>query len=379
MSHVAQIIPGLDRVSGAERQAMLLANGLKQRRWQVTVIVLSGSAPAAASELSAAGIGFLSLGMRKGLADPRGWLRFHRWLRCASPDVVHAHLPHAVWLARLSRLAVDVPVVVDTLHSSSTGTVGRHLGYRLTNFLADGVTAVSQAVANAHLAAAMVSREKLAVLPNGINPEKWRPNADLRAVVRRELGLTNEFLWFAAGRLEPVKDYPTLLRAAALLPKPARLAIAGAGAAQAELTALAAHLGLASRVRFLGFVPDLERWMPAADAFVLSSLWEGLPTALMEASACGLPAVATAVPGVREILPGTPLVPPRHPEALAAAMTNLMHLSSDQRQAIGDRARRFVVECFDLQSVLVRWERLYDGLLNRSRGSTSLVRITSSS
>ena len=375
MNHIAQVIPGLDRIGGAERQVMLLATGLRQRGWRVTVVALSGSGAAAARELDAAGVKFVSLRMRKGLTDPRGWLRFNRWLRSARPDVVHAHLPHAAWLARWSRLAAPIPVLVDTLHSTFTGTAGRRLGYRISDFLADQVTAVSEAAAGAHLAAGMVSREKLVVLPNAVDPQKWRPDAELRARVRRELGLKDEFLWLAAGRLEPVKDYPTLLRAMALLQGPARLAIAGSGAEQARLTALAEHLGLSGRVRFFGFAPDLERWMQAADAFVLSSLWEGLPTALMEACACGLAAVATDVPGVREVLPDRPLVPPRAPEALAAAMNQLMQASARARKAAGAGARQFAIERFALQPVLSRWEALYRGLPSSASASSTLIRV----
>ena len=85
MSHVALVIPGLDRIGGAERQVVLLAKGLVQRGWRVTVVALSGTGGNAAGELAAAGVGFRSLEMRKGLADPRGWLRFRRWLRQESP------------------------------------------------------------------------------------------------------------------------------------------------------------------------------------------------------------------------------------------------------------------------------------------------------
>ena len=119
MSHAAIAIPGLNRIGGAERQAMLLAKGLRRRGWRVSVIALSGDGGEAAAELRACGVAFTSLEMRKGLADPRGWIRFHRWLKREQPDVLHAHLPHAAWLCRWSRLAAAVPVVIDTLHSSA--------------------------------------------------------------------------------------------------------------------------------------------------------------------------------------------------------------------------------------------------------------------
>jgi glycosyltransferase involved in cell wall biosynthesis len=368
LNHVALLIPGLDRIGGAERQLMLLAKGLRGRGWRVSVVALSGTGGDAAAELAGAGIAFLSLEMHKGLADPRGWLRFHRWLKQEKPGVVHAHLPHAAWMARWSRLATPVRVVVDTLHSSSTGTGVRRMGYRLSDWLSNEVTAVSHAVAAAHLAAEMAA--KITVIPNGVDMDAWRPDAAARAAVRGELAIENEFLWFAAGRLEPVKDYPTLLAAMAQLPSTARLVIAGTGPLEEQLRGLASQLCLQSRVRFLGFEQDVRRWMQAADGFVLSSRWEGLPMALLEAAACALPAVATDVPGTREVIVhgGTGwLAAQGDPRALAEAMTRLMHTSLDGRKTIGEQARQRAFDSFSLELALTRWEALYSDLLQRNR------------
>jgi len=369
VNHIALVIPGLDRIGGAERQTMLLAKGLVRRGWKVSVIALSGTGGDAANELTAAGASFLTLRMRKGLADPRGWLRFRGWLRQQRPDVVHAHLPHAAWMARWSRLGAPVRVLVDTLHSSSTGTVGRHQGYRLSGWLPDAVSAVSRAVAEAHVAAGMVGREKVTVLPNGVDVEAWRPDPAVRAAVRQEFGLQDEFLWFAVGRLEPVKDYPALFRAMARVREPARLVIAGTGPLEGELRRLTSELGLESRVRFLGFEPNVRRWMQAADGFVLSSRWEGLPMGLLEAGACALPAVATDVPGTREVIvdgqTGS-LCVAGGALALAGAMTRMMQMPSEERNAMGERARQRITEQFSLDVVLDRWEALYASLLAAS-------------
>jgi glycosyltransferase involved in cell wall biosynthesis len=367
MNHVAFVIPGLDRIGGAERQVILLAQGLRQRGWRVSVVALSGTGGEAAAELTSAGAAFLTLEMRKGLADPRGWLRFNRWLKRESPDVLHAHLPHAVWLCRWSRLTAPVRVLVDTLHSSSTGTIGRHLGYRFNDWLADDVTAVSHAVANAHLSAGLASQ--ITVIPNGVDVEEWRPDQKIRATMRRELDLNHEFLWFAAGRLDPVKDYPTLLSAMAQLPQTARLVIAGRGPLENELRALSKSLGIETRVRFLGFEPDVRRWMQAVDGFVLTSLWEGLPMALLEAAACGLPAVATDVLGTREVVQNGEtgwLASGGDPSELAKFMSMMMATTAEGRKAMGERARQNVIEQFSLKTVLHSWESFYSELLSRN-------------
>lgn len=369
MRHVALVIPGLDRIGGAERQVMLLAKGLRRRDWRVSVVALSGIGGRAAAELNAAGVEFLSLGMRKGLADPRGWIRYNRWLNREKPQVVHAHMPHAAWLARWSRLSSPVRVLVDTLHSSSTGRFARRLGYRCSSWFPDQVTAVSQSVADAHFAARMVDRSQLSVLPNGVDVEDFHPDAHVRAVARHELGLKDEFLWLAAGRLEAVKDYPTLLMAFAKVPEPARLLIAGEGALHSELCLLSARLGLERRVRFLGFQPDMKPWMRAADGFALASRWEGLPVGLLEAGACALPSVVTDVPSSREVIvqgrTGS-LVPCGAPAALASAMTAMMQSTPQERHCMGNLARLHVAERFSLEVMLDRWERLYAKLLRRN-------------
>ena len=376
MTHVALVIPSLDSMGGAERQVLLLAQGLRRRRWRVSVVALSGTGGEARRELEAAGVAFLTLAMRKGLADPRGWVRFHVWLRRERPDVVHAHLPHAAWLARWSRLGAAIPAEVDTLHSSFTGTTGRRWGYRLSNWLPDGVTAVSQAVAKAHLRARMVSAEKLTVLPNGIDTEAWRPDAQVRALARSELGWGEEFVWVAVGRLEPVKDYPTLLKAMMRVPEPSRLLIAGAGPLRDELAGLAARLGVGQRILFLGFQPEVRRWMQAADGFVLASRWEGLPIALLEAAACRLPIVATDVPGTREAVDDGRtgrLAAADNPEQLAAAMTATMRDSAENHRTMGRMARERVIEHFGLEAVLDRWERLYGELLSARTSQFAVI------
>jgi glycosyltransferase involved in cell wall biosynthesis len=268
----------------------------------------------------------------------------------------------------LSETGFPERVFIDTLHTSSTGGVARQLGYRCSDWLAESVTAVSQSVADAHLAAGMVDRYKLSVVPNGVDVEDFRPDEGTRAAIRQELGLSDEFLWLAAGRLEAVKDYPTLLHAFVNVPAHARLVIAGAGSQLSELCRLTASLGPERRVRFLGFQPDIKPWMRAADGYVLSSRWEGLPVGLMEAGACALPSVATDVPGSREVIvrgrTGS-LAPSVSSVALARTMTAMVRSSPHERRTMGNLARLHVTQRFSLEAMLDRWEKHYRRLLAR--------------
>lgn len=370
MNRVAYLIPTIDRIGGAEQQVLQLATGMATRGWRVSVIALSGNGGETAKTLPSAGVTFHSLGMRRGLLDPRGWLRLHAWIAQNRPDVLHGHLPHASLLARWSRVASPVPAVIDTIHSPATGGPARHLGYRISNGLVDMVTAVSRAAAESWLEAGLLPSEKLAIVPNGIDTNRWKRDEALRAAKRRALGLSNEskpneFLWLAVGRLDAVKNHATLLRAFARIPHHARLVIAGEGPLHGTLRSLAHELHLSDRVSFPGFQRDIYKWMQAADGFVLCSSWEGLPMSLLEAAACELPAVITDIPGSREVLPASAAiaaVPVRHPDALAAAMSAMMRLPLVHRHEIGRSMRRSVCTRFGLNAVLTQWDELYRAL-----------------
>ena len=358
MTHIAMVIPTIEEIGGAERQLLLLAKELSARGWQVTVVALSGAAGASANELAAANVGYLSLEMRKAWIDPRGWRRYLAWAARSKPDIVHDHLPHATWFARCVRLLAPVRVLVDTLHTSDPGTPALQRAYRLTNRLTNRITCVSTSVASAAGAAGIAPRENLTILLNGV--------AIPCLPSRRPRSSGSPFRWLAVGRLARVKDYPTLLRAFAALPGQPTLQIAGSGPEEESLRKLAAELNLQNRVEFAGFHRDIQPLLANADAFVLSSLWEGLPISVLEAAAHGLPAVVTDGPGTREtIQPGTTglIVPVGDAAALARAMAEVMAMPPDQRDQMGVNARQFVEANFALSQIVDRWEQLYTQLL----------------
>lgn len=365
MKHVAMLIPTIDRIGGAERQVILLAHGLTRRNWHVTVVTLAGTGGEAATELRRNGIGYFSLQMRKGLADLRGWFFFHIWLRKEQPDVLHAHLPHAAWFARWSHVIARHHAVVDTIHTCTTGTAGRRFGYRISDRFTSLVTAVSASVAERYTREQMVAPSHLRIIPNGIDTDEWRPDAEARSRVRKELGIKNEFVWLAVGRIDPVKDHATLLRAFEQLERTSHLLIAGTGPFEGAMRQFAIDLGIEHRVHFLGFRKDIARVMQAADGFVQTSLWEGLPMAILEASACTRPIVATDVPGIRDAVVHCStglLTQVREPRAVANAMQLIMCAPEATRRAMGLAGRRLVVENFSLSSALDQWEELYASL-----------------
>jgi len=187
------------------------------------------------------------------------------------------------------------------------------------------VVAPSKGVRDALVGRLRLAGEHVHVIPNPVPvhriealarepvPSPWPDNGGLPIVL-------------AAGRLARQKDYPTLIRAFAAVRAgvPSRLLVLGEGPERGTLEALVERLGLGADVRFPGFVENPFAYMARASVFVLSSRWEGLPNTLIQAMACGCPVVSTDCPsGPREVLhDGTygRLVPPRDPDALAAAI-----------------------------------------------------------
>jgi glycosyltransferase involved in cell wall biosynthesis len=262
---------------------------------------------------------------------------------------------HANLAGRLLRLLMPFPVVISTLHSvaessrRSEKTRLRDWWYRATDALADVTVAVSHAVAERHRNARAVPHAR--VIPNGVDTGRFRADADVRARMRRELAVEGEFVWIAVGRLMWKKNYPALLAAFGQLGH-GTLLIAGAGPQELELKK-AAPPG----VRFLGEREDVADLLNAADAFVLASIVEGLPVALLEAAATGLPCVATDAGGVRET--GVGLVCAPEPGTLAACMRSVAEMSAEDRSRLGDDARRQVLARYSLDVVVSQWEDLY--------------------
>ncbi|WP_236630066.1 glycosyltransferase [Thermus thermamylovorans] len=361
---------------GAETQVVALAHRLHARGWAVQVASLL-EPQAFVGELREAGIPVAVLGMRRGQPDPRGVVRLAALFRRYRPHVVHSQMIHANLLARVARVLAPVPVLIST--AQNTLEVGRsfkterstHLAYRLTDFLADVTTQVSREGCERFLQGRAVRPDKLVYIPNGVDTERFAPRPEIRKVKRQELGVGEEFLWLAVGRLEEAKDYPTLLRAFAQVrgkhPQ-ARLWVVGQGSLQDQVKSLALELRLGESVRFLGLRKDVPELMNAADAYVMSSAWEGMPMVLLEAHASGLPIVATDVGANREVVrEGVSgfLVWPRSPEALAGAMERMLALDQGDRVLMGLRGREWVEEHFSLDKIVERWEALYLSLLKR--------------
>lgn len=292
------------------------------------------------------------------------------------PDIVHTHTAKAGALGRVAARLAGVPVIVHTFHGSVfEGYFGRRASRlvvaaeRLLARGTDAVIAVSPRVAGDLAARAVAPESKIEVIRLGLELARFADIARYRGELRKELGLAGGVaLVGSVGRLVPIKDIPTLLRAMPILRDQhpgAVLLLVGDGSERAALEEEARRLGLESSVRFLGFRRDLEQIYADLDVAVNCSLNEGTPVALIEAMAAGVPVVGTDVGGTPDLLEAGrlgKLVPPRQPEALAQCLASLLSHRGESR-VIAARARRRVYELFRAERLLEDLDRLYCRLL----------------
>lgn len=361
-------------LGGAETQVARLATELKARGWTVAIACLT--APSAhTTRLKLHGIEVHSLDMRRGIPDPRALLRFRSLVQCFNPDVVHSHMFHANLFARVARLICHFPALICTAHNlretSEKGgpTWHKELLYRVTDHLADSTTIICRAAFDRYVRVGAVPAHKLQVIPNGVDAYFYSPSPESKSELRTSLNLDGRFVWLTIGRLVKQKDFPTLLRALQQFDQSdSLLLIVGAGPLEAELRQECRRLGIKHRVRFCGTSEDLLSLYQSADAFVLSSEFEGLSSALLEAASTGLPAVVTDVGGnaeiVREGISGH-LVPPHNPTRLAQAMRSIEETSIEKRREFSAAARQHCWANYRMDAVTREWVDLYETYLHR--------------
>jgi glycosyltransferase involved in cell wall biosynthesis len=355
-------------MGGAERQVLEIARRMAARGHAVALLILR---PPLAEQWPTS-LDVHHLDMLKTFGSVlRGLAIAHRFLADFRPDLLHSHSFHANLFTRLLNISAS-PRVVSTIHNVYEGGWPRMFAYRLSDFLADQTTAISQAAADRFIRLKAVSARKCIVLTNGIDTVEFSPIPQRREQTRAALHADAAFIWLAAGRIAPAKDYPNLLHAFARVraSEPTSvLWIAGEASTgvpnseAAQLLNLATELGISNSIRWLGLHRDMPALLDAVDGFVLASAWEGMPLALGEAMAMRKPIVATDVGGVRELAGETGiLVAPKDPAALADAMLRTMRTSAEDRLILGRTARERICANFSIDAKVNEWESLYRSL-----------------
>lgn len=295
-----------------------------------------------------------------------------RLLRQRNFDLVHTHAPVPGVAARMVAVGPDRPVLIHTEHNvwgryrwptryANAWTINRN----------EAVVAVSETVAES-IRPPRGRSLRLETIHHGTSLAAIRTvTGEDRQQARRQLGLPAEgFVLGKVASLTAKKDHATLFRALAAEGPiaGAHLVLIGAGPLDQELRQLAAQLGLAERVTFLGSRDDVFDLLPLLDAFVLSSRHEGFPISLVEAMATGLPCVATSVGGIPEILRDGVnglMVPPGQPEALRTALVRI--ITDPGSSSAWAQAGRESAAALDLSTSVQAMETVYRSALGGRR------------
>ena len=348
---IVQIIDKLT-VGGAQRLLITFAREVQHRDVDLTVVVLwSNPRQTLVDELERVGARVTIMPATRS-TDLKRLSQLIRFFRHERFDVICTHLFQAGILGAILGKVTNTPVV-SILHNISmpNGNLRSRVWRSMIRRGSSRVVAVGAMVAEAHQNWLLPT--SCDVLPNPVEPIESL-SAATRAEIRSELlGSHGDTLVLSVGIVSPQKAYVDLVEAISELCKKNNrivLAIVGGGRDHnvAVVKAKIDELGLGDNVILLGMRDDVQMLLGAADLFVSSSHWEGLPIAVLEAMAAGLPIVATSVGDVpRAVVEGTGLlVPPAQPEALRGAIRQLLD-NPELRVEFGEAAKRFVTQHHD--------------------------------
>jgi glycosyltransferase involved in cell wall biosynthesis len=345
-------------VGGAERQLVSLANGLRQRGHEVTVAVFYANG-LLERELVEAGVSTIALQKASRWDVLQFLMRLVGAVRSAKPQVMYGFLGTPNILTICLKLFFPKIRMIWGVRASDVDLAQYDWLARLSYWIERRLSKFADLIiCNSHAGLEYAARngfpkQKMRVIPNGIDIERFKPDVDARTKVRLQWGVANnEILIGLAARLDPMKDHPTFLQAAAMLAKDrsdVRFVCIGDGVEtyKNDLYRLATESGLDGRLIWAGIRSDMPAIYSALDIAVSSSCSEGFSNAIAEAMACGVPCVVTDV-GDSAMIVGDcgVVIPSGSPAALYKGIEELMtKIGLDMSNAVRiSLVRRFSIE-----------------------------------
>jgi glycosyltransferase involved in cell wall biosynthesis len=366
--HVAYVVTRGDDLGGAQVHVRDMAKAMRAQGHEATIIC--GLRGDLTDQLEAQGVPFRSLPHLVRPIHPAkdlsGLLELRRALADVRPDVVSLHSSKAHMLGGLAARMLGLPVLI-TVHGwpfAEGVPAARRRFYafyeRLAARLATAVVTVSQEDLDLARRHGITAKGGIAVVHNGMPDDARRRDHDRASTPVRLM---------MVGRHVPQKDHPTLFHALAKLRDKAwTIDLIGSGPNEGKNRTLARELGLAERVRFLGYRTDVPDRMAETDVNVLISNWEGLPRSIIEAMRAGLPTVASDVGGNRELIADDRtgyLAPRGDADAVAHRLAGLID-DRRRRQALGANARRSFEQSFTFGAMFDNTLAVYRKILERA-------------
>lgn len=352
---ITELDPG-----GAEQALVDLATRLDRAEWEPHVISLAGRGEMA-DRLDDAEIPVVCLGA-ESVRDIGVVWRLRRELKRIRPAILQCFLHHANMAGRFAGRLAGVPRIVCGVRVAEKRSRRPLRMDRWTHRLVDRYVCVSRGVADFTIREAGIPAKKVLVIPNGVDVDAIRAAnpADLGEFGIPPGAQTILFL----GRLDPQKGPDVLIEAAAVLLErrpQTHVLLVGEGPMRGWLESAIHERNLGGRVHLAGRRRDVPGLLLAADVFALPSRWEGMPNALLEAMAAGLPVVATRVEGALEVVEDGRtgrLISADNPDELATAFLDYLESPSNSSQ-MGKSAQLLMEECFTHKGVVASYEELY--------------------
>lgn len=353
-----------------------LLSRMNDNEFDSEVISLTDAGPVA-DKIRLLGVPVHALGMKRGKIHPVALMKLSLLLRKLKPDLVQTWLYHSDLIGGLAAKLAGIKKIFWSIRQSNIDADSNKRSTiwivktcaKLSSWLPDKIICCSHAALKSHVALGY-TKEKILVIPNGFDLDEFKPDQDARKSVRRELGIDESiFLVGLVARFDPQKDHQNFVQAAELLRKndsSVHFVLCGDGinTENAQLTQWIKQADLEKSVYLLGTRSDVSFLATAMDVAVSSSIGEGFPNVIGEAMACGLPCVVTDV-GDSALLVGDAglVVAAKDPEALAAAIDELLQASSEFREELGKKARLRVMNNYSLDSVVKKFEAVYRGVV----------------
>lgn len=361
---IVEVISTL-RIGGAENQVVQLLNGWNSSKFKKHLVTFEATkshlSDAVSPDVTRHHIPLRRRGQISCI------LRMARLFRQIQPDIVQAHLFHTNLYTVLAAWLAGVPVIITTEHGKNLWKKPWHRWIErwIVSPLLTRRVAVSEDIRAIRVRGTEVPEEKILVIP----PCVTIPDT---ASTYRE---TDTIKVGTIGRMVEAKDYPTLIRAFACAIQSgvkAELIFLGDGPLRTSLEELSRKLQLSAVTHFPGFQANVAERLKDFDLVVFSSIREGIPVAMLEAMAAGVPVVATRVGGIPEVITDGVdglLVEKGNPESLAKAIA---HAAADPvlRKTLGRQGRQRVASSYSQQAVCQRYENLFNELLAEKNADT---------
>ena len=354
---ILYVLTGLG-LGGAEKVVIDIADQMNNLGHDVKIAYLTGKVVVRPQSNS---IQLIPLGLNSFVDFYKASKQYHKLLKHFQPDVIHAHMVHANIFTRLNRIISHNYKLISTAHSNNEGGQTRMLAYRLTHYLSDVTTNVSNKASQEFVKRHAVPANGIVTVYNGIDLKKFTytsPTVDK---------LKDKITYIAVGRFHAAKDYPNLLNAFLELKnkqlhREMELLIVGQtdDVIYPKLQEFIIKNKLESIVKILGKKDNIPELLSHANCFILSSKYEGFGLVVAEAMASGTFVIATDCGGTAEIMGDTGiLVRPQDSQALAQAMQQALSLTDEQISSNNIRARKRIEELFSLEKSVEKWLEIY--------------------